>query len=367
MVNAFSRQNIKRGGLVKLSNVYGVKSKSVIDALTHDDYDLTERPNNVFSATEIIDAPKYQVLKRRHLKDVTVDVSDNFHLLDGSAVHHAIEMSNKAKGRERLSEERIFIEVPYGAQKEWRAFTLPEGGKITEQRWYSESSIYVSVKFDNFEHDEGIVEDYKRCSAWEAVFGIKPQREQQLNIGALGLILLGFEVKGLRACLFLKDWSNANLKSAEGRQSYYPPIPYKEFDCRLWAKSEVETFVVDRVAIHWAAWHFEDDKIPVCDEKDRWYRGESFAVTKEGNKVAKKVFKVEDYNDNRQATENAARDFRLEVAATAKKGEKWDIQTRPGIDQRCNGDKVYCPIREYCSYWKEKYSSGVLVTNEESY
>jgi len=358
-----------------MSNMFGIKSKSIIDALCWDDYDLASRPANVFSCTEIIDAPKYQVLKRRYMQDVTTDVSDNFHLLDGSAVHYAVEMSNKAKSRERLSEERIFIRLPAETKKAWTAHTLAQDGEIIDQAWYSASDMYVSVKFDAYEHDEATIEDYKRCSVWEVIFGLKDSRVQQLNIGALGLKFLGFPVNLLRACLLLKDWSNTALKQAEQKEasmgitSKYPKIPYAEFEMTPWTEEDAKAYIRERVALHSFAHMAGDDDIPLCTADERWYKEGAYAVYKNDNKRADKLFNAGEDVTEAQA-EIAAHQYAdqmTEESASAKKKATYRVEYRPGVDTRCAGDKAYCACRQYCSYWKERYMNAADSVEQEGY
>ena len=245
---------------MKFTNMYGVQSQSIIDALVNDDYDLSSKPGNVFSCTECIDAPKAKVLYRRHEEEITVDISDNFHTMDGSAVHYVIEKSNKKSMAARLFEERIYIDVTT-----WEAHTLNEKEKLINAPWYDLTHIYVSFKADNYEEAEECVEDYKRTSVYEAKSGLKDTRVKQLNINGLGFCLLGFPVKKLRACLLLKDWSGAQLKSEEstaatkGWECKYPPIPYKEFLAPMWTYEECKAYILERVSLHLEARKLSDE------------------------------------------------------------------------------------------------------------
>jgi hypothetical protein len=332
---------------MNFTNRTNIASASVLDALRGDDYDLNERPANVFSCTEIIDAPKAKQLQRRHEKEIVVDYADNFWKLDGSAVHYSVEMSNKKTDKERLSEERIFIEV--SSTHDLKAHTLGKGEKIADAPWYSADHFYLSVKFDNYEVDGGVVEDYKRTSAWEAVFGIKESRIQQLNIGALGLRLLGFPTAKVRACLFLKDWSRKDAASAQQRNTYYPEIPYKEVDCPLWNDEYTAAYIIERLKLHVAAQAAADDAIPECSPDERWYRGEALAVMKEGNKTATRVFKI----DGDRAEQEVLANTCLASLKAEYPKNKYRIDVRPGQDTRCLS---YCSCKQFCSYWKNVHS-----------
>lgn len=345
----------------KYTNIHGIKSRSIIDALTHNDYDLKNKPDNIFSCTEILDAPKAKVLSKRYREKAVIDVSDSFHMLDGSAVHYVLEMSNKKSQRERLAEERLYIAVPLKPGQDWECHTAPEGANAQDQKWYKPDVIYVSAKFDCFEVDEGVLEDYKRTSVWEAIFGLKDARVQQLNIGGFALKLLGFNVNTLRACLDLKDWSATTWKQKdrEARQKGfpcdYPPIKYKEFEVEIWQEEKVKQYIMDRVNLHLEAHKLADDEIPPCNKDERWCRDGQIAVMKKGVQRSKKNFG--------ESEREAAQAFLTNLQAKDPKGDYY-LEERPGNDTRCNGDKVYCHFRQWCNYWKQTYGQNVVVESE---
>lgn len=349
--------------MLKFSNMYGIKSRSIKDALINDDYDLKEKPKNIFSCTEVIDAPKAKVLYSRHKDEITIDVSDNFHTMDGTAVHYVVERSNKKAGR--LSEERLYIDVKSGV-----THSLPEGVKVTDADWYDTTTWYVSLKFDNYDDEEQCLEDYKRTSVYEAKSGLKENRVSQLNIGAFAMRMIGFPVTKIRACLLLKDWSAAMLKKEEqsaesnGLTCKYPPIPYAEFEPEVWSDEKTLAFIRERVQAHVLAHSVADDKIPPCTPDERWYRGESFAIVKEGLKTAKKVIKVDDYDSREQAWETAQVALAEYRSEKPKEADKFSIEERPGNDGRCNGDKKYCHVCQWCNYWRETYMNKVTVNTE---
>ena len=347
------------------TNKHKIESASVRDALKGDDYDLQNKPRNVFSCTEIIDAPKEKQLSQRHADEIVVDYSDNFWKLDGSAVHFSIEMANLKSDKERLSEERIYIAFSSLFVSDIslvKAHTLAKGARITDAPWYNEKHFYVSVKFDNYEADGGVVEDYKRTSAWEAVFGIKKSRTEQLNIGAYGMRLIGFATKKLRACLFIKDWSKKERDSAVQRNSYYPPIPYREFNCPLWNDETAFNFILARLKLHVGAQQMKDDEIPECNSEERWYRGEELAVMKQGAKRATRVFKIS--NGNRAEQEKLASQCVETLRRDDQKNaSKYSIQKRPGRDVRCLD---YCKCKEFCHYYNNVHKIKTEVFVDES-
>lgn len=339
---------------MKFTNKYGIKSQSTIDALTHDGYDLQNKPNNVLSCTEILDAPKVKILQNRHKNEITIDYSQRLWTLDGSAIHYAIEMANATHGHNRLSEERLYLRISKAGVE---CFTLNDGEKILDAKWYNSEDLFVSVKFDQYDESEGVIEDNKRTSVWECIFGLKPQRMQQLNIGALALRLIGFPVNKLRAVLFLKDWTRKNRKNAvskEGEGAKYPPIGYKEFEATPASVEDQIHFMIDRATLHKAWSEFEDDRIPECSPDERWYRGESVAVKKVGVDRAKKVFKVDGIDDpttgliSLETAKVMAGDYIATLMMADAKG-KYFIEHRPGTNMRCI---EYCEVRQFCHFGK---------------
>lgn len=347
---------------MKFTNNFGIKSRSTIDALTNDGYDLKDKPDNVLSCTEILDAPKVKILQNRHRDEITIDVSQRLWTLDGSAIHYAIEMANEAHGHNRLSEERMYLRISKAGVE---CFTLNDGEKIRDAKWYNPEDLFVSVKFDQYDEAEGVIEDNKRTSVWETIFGLKPQRMQQLNIGALALRLIGFQVNKLRAVLFLKDWTRKDRKSAvakDGEGAKYPPIGYKEFEAVPASVEDQIQFMVNRATLHKSCGQLPDDNIPVCGPEERWYRGESVCVMKQGGVRAVKVFKVDGYDDpntgaiSLETAKAMAGDFMATKMMADTKG-KYFIEHRPGTNMRC---LEYCEVREFCNFGK------TLVEENES-
>jgi hypothetical protein len=331
---------------LKLTNKAGL-CRSLVDALTAEDYDLISPPANVFSCTTIIDVPRPYFLRVRHEKNITVDVMDNVWLLDGSAVHYAVEMSNKNRGSDRLSEERFFIEVPvFGG--EWKVHQLPEKkGSITDQPWYDVSKYYLSVKFDHYDPEEKVIEDYKRTSPWEWVHGIKPARERQLNIGAFALTLAGFQVEKCRVCFFFKDFDKR--KAADGGS--YPQYPVSQKDLPVWDDSMCKSYIMARMAIFIKSAELPDNELPGCPDEDRWYKPGQMALYKNENKTATKLFDEGD---------TAGQEAHLAQMKTEYPKATWRWEYRRGTDVRC---ETYCRGCNFCTY----YNTNVKAVGKSEY
>lgn len=347
------------------TNRFKIESLSVQRALTADEYDMKHRPSNVFSCTEIIDAPKAKILNKRHDHELTVDISQNFWLLDGSAVHYSLEMANR-KYLDNLSEERIYVRLHKTISRNWEfdVFTrnkdeiMDEYGifqrdGVTFVDWYNTADLYVSVKFDNYESATGTLEDYKRTPVWEVIYGLKESRMQQLNIGAFAMSQIGFQVKKLRSALFLKSWDEKDYKADQKRAAEfhttgkYPPIPYAEFEETPWSEEKIKKYILDRVTLHNMANVLSDDEIPECDRYERWDKDEAYAVMKIGADRATKVFKVGEYTAEEAC--DAAEQLCMEKNSTAKKNEVFEVEHRPATSTRC---LKYCPARTFCHFGK---------------
>lgn len=357
--------------MIKFSNMYGFQSQSLIDALIHNDYDLKEKPINVFSLTEVIDAPKPKVLWRRHENEITMDVSDMFYTLMGSAKHYVFEQSNKRNGR--LAEERLYICINTG-----HVYTLPDPKNketILEQlkntEWYNVKYCYVSCKIDVYDHEQKCLEDYKSTSVFKARRDCSPDWEAQVNCGGLAIRRIGFDVDKVRVIVLIDGWSAAKLKQDEqsaakaGVNCNYPVVKGKEYNnIRLWSDEECLSYLAERVKLHVQAYSLSDDAIPPCNQDERWYRGESYAIMKAGNVKATKVLKLEDFEDKEQALQVVEATLNQYKTDKPKEADKYSIEVRPGNDGRCNGDVRYCHVCHWCNYWRDTYQGKVTIETE---
>lgn len=325
---------------MKFTNKTGIKSQALLDALCYDAYDLTEKPDNVFSCTEVIGAPKIAALKRRHWNEMTVDASDRLWTMTGTAMHYVVESTIKRKGRERLSEERWVLKVPIEGG-EWEVYFL-DSGKIEEQDWYEKDQYYVSGRMDTYDGEEQSLEDYKFTSAWTFVYGGREEWEFQLNMNRLALEMAGFPVKILRIEGLLKDWDKRKAEAGGN----YPVLPIVEKPIKIVSDDEIKAYIIDRVGKHSAALDFEDGDIPECTPNERWYKPGKYAVMKKNGKKAKTLF------------DESAEGLAAANAEIESLGAGYYIEPRPGEDKRCND---YCDCKEFCHYWQEHYGKAAIT------
>ena len=89
-----------------------------------------------------------------------------------------------------------------------------------------------------------------------------------------------------------------------------------------------------------AAEALPDDLLPLCTPEERWAKPPKFAVMKNQNKRATKLFD----------TEEEAQSF-IDFHSRNSK-DKFFIEKRPGTDGKCS---EYCSVCEFCDYWRENY------------
>jgi len=266
-----------------------------------------------FSATELIESPRISILKVRHDADMVADVSDMMWSLFGQGVHSVLEKYGRKAGLHDYVEERLYAEIDG-----WRV----SGGM---DLWMDE--------------DHGVViTDYKVTTTWAA--DGKPEWERQLNIYAyLFKASKGIRPNGLRVCAILRDWKSAQAKYDRD----YPQRPVIMIHIPLWSEAEQLRYIRERIGIHASARASSafDDELPLCTDDERWRRGESWALMKEGGKRASAVF------DN------------LDLAIAAKLEKKnpteYRVDHRPGIPLRCAS---FCDAAPFCSQWareKDQY------------
>lgn len=313
------------------TNRYNIKSRALQNALRYDGYDL-EKHDNVYSVTALIDAPIQRILKDRFDGELVSDISDNAWILFGKSVHGVLESA----GGDFVTEQRIFIRVG----DELSAHSLEPSQRLSEVDWFDPSYTYVSGKFDLYDPSTCVIEDYKVSGTFAFVYG-KDSWEKQLNIYALGMRLLGHEVKGLRIVGICRDWDWRRASN-----SNYPQCPVVELEQELWDNDKAEHYIRNRLTAFQVAQGCPIDDMPPCDPEERWQRGECWALYKNKNKTASKLYYSEGEADAARASEQAE-----------NPKNTYRIEYRPPEDVRCT-QLDYCKIKAWCPYWKQNYDKG---------
>lgn len=279
---------------------------TLLNAVKDDEYD---RGDSVLSVTQLISSPRIVLLQDLNADNLTADVVDRVPALLGTAVHKIIEKGSKDIPN-HIVEERLFAEIL--------------GWKI---------SGAVDLQIDNGDGTWEI-NDYKVTSVY-SVMDEKIEWIQQLNSYAfLAMQAHGRSVTRLRIIAILRDWQR---KQAEMKPDY-PQSQVLAVDIPLWTDEQQSDFVHTRVALHQEAKKMVDSggAVPYCTDQERWLRGETWAVMKEGRKSAVKLYGNEEDSIN----------------YSSGLGDGHYVEHRPGTPVRCAGN--YCMVAQWCRQYQEE-------------
>jgi hypothetical protein len=122
----------------------------------------------------------------------------------------------------------------------------------------------------------------------------------------------------------------------------YPQSQIAVVDIPVWTLEEQEAFIEGRVLLHQAAQKAVDSGEPLvyCTDEERWVRGETWALMKEGRKSAVKL-----YDNEAEANE-----------ACTQSGSGHYIDHRRGSAVRCSGN--FCLVSNFCRQWQEELGAG---------
>jgi len=270
-------------------------------ALIHDDYVSA----GDISVTALIMPPRIRQLKLRHDDQIAEDVSDRIWMLMGNMGHVLLEW---AEVKNAFQEERLSCQV---------------------------NGWIVTGKMDLYE-PPATLSDYKVTSTWSVIYG-KPEWEKQLNLYAYLYRTAGFRVNKLQIVAVLRDWVKSRAKKDKG----YPQCAVKIVPVGLWP--DVLPYLTSRVILHQMAVNLDDDNLPECTPEERWERPTTFAVKKNRNKTAVRV-----YEDPLQAQQRMKQ---LQFQAGKKKTPaKYWIEDRPGESVRCEN---YCNVNRWCNQYQK--------------
>lgn len=281
-----------------LTNIHNLP-ESICNAIAQDPYDGPQGDLSTISVTTLIAPPKIRMLKERHKDEIQEDVSDQIWKLLGSSVHAMIE---RAETKDSLVEERLEMKV----------------GEKT-----------VSGKTDIYHN--GVIQDYKVTSVWSVVYAPEGKKEWETQLNCLAALYrnAGFEVNKLQVVAILRDHQASKAKT----DASYPQTAIVVIDIPLWEIDQQEAYIESRVHIHGLCEKMEDDNIPACSPEDRWQSETKYAVMKNANKRADKVFA-----SNHEA---------LDYMNSQDKKLAWRVDIRLGSDKRC---LEYCSVKDFCHH-----------------
>ena len=284
---------------MKITNKFNVPETLV--ALAKRNY--YSKGKSDYSVTEIISPPQIQVLRRKHWSEMEQDVTDQIWSMLGSALHVVAERGQTAG---HVTEERLSVTI---------------------------DDVVLSGAIDLQHEEEGqvVITDYKFTSAW-ALRQDKPEWEAQQNIYAwLVSKVKERPVKAVRICALIRDWSRREAQN----KADYPQAPVQVIELPLWPLEKTEAYIRERIELHREAKVKNDweEELPPCSEDERWLRGTTYAVKKEGRKTAVRVF-----DDEEQA----------KALAEEVKGF---VEIRKGEAVRCTGN--FCGVNKWCKQFQK--------------
>jgi hypothetical protein len=260
---------------------------SIYQAVVNDPYDSK---GSDITVTTLLKPPQMVYLERKFKEEITVDVSDCLWSLMGSAMHLVLERADNGA----ITEQRIFHDV---------------------MGWT------VSGAFDRLSFSGHILQDYKFNSVWEAIYGLKPEKEQQLNM----LVYLArendFRIESAEVVMLFRDWS----KSKAMYDKNYPQQQIMRIPVEIWEREKQQDFIVDRVLLHQQA---QDGDCPPCTKEEMWEKDTKYALMKKGRKSAIKLY----------ATQEEMPELQTGQYVEVRKGEK----------TRC---EHYCHCSEFCEQY----------------
>lgn len=281
---------------MKLTNKLNLP-QPIVDAVSRHEY--TGDKNHI-SVTTLIDTPLQAHLKRKHHNDIEEDVSDRIYALMGSAIHTVLERADSTA----IKEKRLTIEI---------------------------NGVHVTGQFDRLAliSDKGgisgLLQDYKFAAVREYIYGLKSDRENQLNVYAYMLRKHGYKVSKLQIVMIFRDWQKT--KAINDRS--YPQQQVGIINVDLWSEEKQLAYIKSRIVEHTKEPH-------ECTSEEKWARPTTYAVMKGKNKRAARVFN----------TGKEAQNY-IDKIVKPKDRDKCTIEVRPGENMRC---KYYCSVSKFCPY-----------------
>jgi hypothetical protein len=286
---------------MKITNRGGLPA-AIVEAVKNDPYTRGTKRADI-SATQLISPPRKIELERRFRDQLEEDASDRIWALLGQSVHTILERA--------------------------------EPSELVERRLYADFGGWtVSGQFDRLHVRAGVLQDYKVTSVYSGMQGAKAEWVAQLNVLAELCEQNGYVIERAEVVAIYRDWSKREAaQRAEAGKTDYPPAQVAIIELPLWPSPMRTEFIERRVAAHRTA--RESGSLPECTKDERWIRDEKWAVMKDGNEKATRVFS------------NA---FDAEVFAKGK-GASFFVKHRPGEATRCLS---YCAAAPYCGQWQKE-------------
>lgn len=276
-----------------------------VDAVTRE-YTYKEKQ---YSVTSLLKGTMQTILERRYDNVIEQDVSDMVWAIFGTAVHSVLENSQETETQ--LKENKLAIDI--GEYK-------------------------LSGIFDLYDEKTKTVTDYKTGTTWKVIFNDWDDYRNQLLMYAYMLKTIGFECDKGEIVMFLKDHSKTKAKTDASYPQY--PVYIKKFAFNDSDFDDIEKFIYAKFEEIKKCESLPDEELPPCTPEERWHKGDTWAVKKEGRKSALKVCQSEE--EAKAYIESHDLD------------NKHFIEFREGKDGRCDD---YCNVKDYCPFYKARHGN----------
>lgn len=267
------------------------------------------------SATTLLRGAKETILTHRHFNEIHVDVDSVMDSMRGTAFHEFLSHYD----------QKNFTETKFS---------------------YDVEGMTVTGTLDVYNEELRLIQDYKNCKVWKVVMHDFDEWKKQGLIYAWLLSKNGHKANKLSFYAFFEDWSPSQAKA----DNNYP-------QCKMYVYSDsisendikgIEAFVHTKVKYLNDCNKLDDDDIPECSESERWKTETVYAVYKNQNKTATKLFHSSSFNSEKEAYDAA------EIFA----GSLDDAKTTTRIEERLGESKKcerYCVCKEFCSFYKKNH------------
>jgi hypothetical protein len=292
------------------------------------------------SATTLLKPIRQIILERRYYDQISMDVSEMRHLLDGQAKHHMLEFHDHTL----KAELKLKVLTKNG-------YTL--SGVLD---LYALAPDLVSQEWQHYREDERplipSIIDYKNTSVRKS--------QQECHDWKMQLLLYAWlakenkmEVKQGIDYALLKDWEEEKAGRLNYPLHWIEAKPLAITDTRLeW----IENFINTKLELIKQHEETLDEELPLCTEEERWKEKDSFIVKRVDGKRA--------IRDGTFTTYEEALPL-LNAKNERAKTTYYVIEKREGKPNRC---LKYCGARTFCPYYKQLMFGDIdipLPTMEE--
>lgn len=299
---------------MKLTNTLGLPDV-VVRAVANDPYNAG--PANI-SVTTAIAPPRIRALKQRYDDQIVEDVSKRIPSLMGQLGHLVLERAAQ-DGNNDIHEQRFFVEID--------GWTVSGAVDLLATKYADGDRVLAWG-----------IRDFKYTKAWKVMSDDHADWENQLNCYAYMVREYGFQVEDLKIIAILRDWEEGKA----ARDPDYPQAPVAVIDIPMWTHEQCREYLQERVRLHREAEALPDNELPLCSQRERWVRDQSYALIPTGGVRAKKVY---------DTLEEALEGFRQLKPSLQ---EVYEIQTRGGTSIRC---VAWCPVAPFCNQWQAEKSA----------